>query len=86
MSPSKNTIEHVTQKRYPANADPTFLAELESTLIDMEVPYEIGNTMTCNDFYETQGRLDGAFCDFSNDEKLGFIQRAHDKVRFPQHD
>jgi len=45
----------------------------------MEVPYEIGNTMTCNDFYETQGRLDGAFCDFSNDEKLGFIQRAHDK-------
>ena len=46
----------------------------------MEVPYAIGNTMTCNDFYETQGRLDGAFCDFSNDDKLGFIQRAHDKV------
>ena len=48
----------------------------------MQVPYVVGNTMTCNDFYETQGRLDGAFCDFSNAEKLGFIQRAHDEVIF----
>jgi len=79
LEPGIEFIALGQKKRYPANADPTFLAELESTLIDMEVPYEIGNTMTCNDFYETQGRLDGAFCDFSNDEKLGFIQRAHDK-------
>jgi len=79
LEPGIEFIALGQKKRYPANADPAFLAELETTLIDMEVPYEIGNTMTCNDFYETQGRLDGAFCDFSNDEKLGFIQRAHDK-------
>merc|ERR1712109_149040 len=56
LEPGIEFIALGQKKRYPANADPTFLSELESTLIDMEVPYAIGNTMTCNDFYETQGR------------------------------
>jgi len=79
LEPGIEFIALGQKKRYPANSDPKFLAQLESTLKDMDVPYVVGNTMTCNDFYETQGRLDGAFCDFSNDDKLSFIQRAHDK-------
>jgi uridine phosphorylase len=67
------------KKRYQADADPIFLSELTKTLEEMEIPFEIGNTMTCNDFYETQGRLDGAFCEYSNDDKLSFIQKAHDE-------
>ena len=70
------------KKRYQADADPKFLTELTETLSEMKVPYEIGNTMTCNDFYETQGRLDGAFCEYSNDDKMSFIQKAHDEVSF----
>jgi len=67
------------KKRYSAESDPGFIADLVRTLEEMELPHEIGNTMTCNDFYETQGRLDGAFCEYSNTEKLKFIRRAHDE-------
>ena len=45
------------KKRYQADADPKFLADLTGTLSEMKVSYEIGNTMTCNDFYEKQGRF-----------------------------
>ena len=26
-----------------------------------------------------QGRLDGAFCDFTNEDKMAFLKRVHDK-------
>ena len=26
-----------------------------------------------------QGRLDGAFCDFNNEDKMAFLKRIHDK-------
>ena len=45
------------KKRNQADADPKFLADLTGTLSEMRVSYEIGNTMTCNDFYEKQGRF-----------------------------
>ena len=60
-----------------------FLDDLVKTLNGIGgLPYVIGNTMTCNDFYETQGRLDGAFCEYSNQEKIKFIRKAHDEVQF----
>jgi uridine phosphorylase len=67
------------KKRYSAESDPAFLSELVETCEKMKFPCIIGNTMTCNDFYETQGRLDGAFCEYSNDQKLKFISKAHDQ-------
>merc|ERR1712062_207911 len=68
------------KKRYKAESDPGFLNDLIGALDGMgNFPYVIGNTMTCNDFYETQGRLDGAFCEYSNQEKLNFIKKAHDQ-------
>lgn len=38
--------------------------------------YEVvsGTTMCAIDFYEGQGRLDGAFCDYSKDEKIDFLR------------
>lgn len=36
-----------------------------------------GNTMACDDFYEGQGRLDGAFCDYDEAAKLAFLKKAH---------
>ncbi|XP_067843530.1 uridine phosphorylase 2-like isoform X2 [Heptranchias perlo] len=38
----------------------------------------IGNTMCTYDFYEGQGRLDGALCSFSNEEKLAYLKKAHE--------
>ncbi|XP_030199365.1 uridine phosphorylase 2 [Gadus morhua] len=42
------------------------------------LPAVIGNTMCTNDFYEGQGRLDGALCSFSHAEKLEYLQRAYE--------
>ncbi|KAJ8253339.1 hypothetical protein GJAV_G00211820 [Gymnothorax javanicus] len=42
------------------------------------LPTVIGNTMCTHDFYEGQGRLDGALCSFSTEEKLEYLHKAYD--------
>ncbi|XP_054721806.1 uridine phosphorylase 2-like isoform X2 [Uloborus diversus] len=39
----------------------------------------VGRTMCADDFYEGQGRLDGAFCDYSQDDKLSYLKRLRDE-------
>uniref|UniRef100_A0A023FWQ7 Putative uridine phosphorylase n=1 Tax=Amblyomma parvum TaxID=251391 RepID=A0A023FWQ7_AMBPA len=36
-----------------------------------------GKTMCADDFYEGQGRLDGSFCDYTEQEKLQFLEKLH---------
>ncbi|XP_051564104.1 uridine phosphorylase 2-like [Myxocyprinus asiaticus] len=43
-----------------------------------DIPTVIGNTMCTHDFYEGQGRLDGALCSFSTEEKLEYLRKAYD--------
>ncbi|KAG6940020.1 uridine phosphorylase 2 [Chelydra serpentina] len=43
-----------------------------------DFPALIGHTMCTYDFYEGQGRLDGALCSFSNEKKLEYLKRAYD--------
>jgi len=33
----------------------------------------VGKTMCCDDFYEGQGRLDGAICEYTLEEKMEFL-------------
>ncbi|XP_004449190.1 uridine phosphorylase 2 isoform X1 [Dasypus novemcinctus] len=40
-------------------------------------PTLIGHTMCTYDFYEGQGRLDGALCCFSREKKLDYLKRAY---------
>ncbi|GFR10860.1 uridine phosphorylase 2 [Trichonephila clavata] len=35
----------------------------------------VGKTMCADDFYEGQGRLDGAFCEYSSDDKLFYLKK-----------
>jgi len=37
----------------------------------------VGKTMCCDDFYEGQARLDGAICDYSEAQKMEFLQKCH---------
>ena len=37
-----------------------------------------GKTMAADCFYEGQGRLDGAICEYDNADKLAFLQEAYD--------
>ncbi|KAK6491460.1 uridine phosphorylase 1-like [Huso huso] len=38
----------------------------------------IGNTMCTTDFYEGQARLDGAFCSYTEKEKLSYLKDAYE--------
>ncbi|XP_064607157.1 uridine phosphorylase 1-like [Liolophura sinensis] len=38
-------------------------------------PTVTGKTLSVEDFYEGQGRLDGAICDYTQDEKTAFLKR-----------
>ncbi|MGH0167020.1 UNVERIFIED_CONTAM: hypothetical protein FKN15_052107 [Acipenser sinensis] len=38
----------------------------------------IGNTMCTTDFYEGQARLDGAFCSYTQKEKLSYLKDAYE--------
>ncbi|KAM5302838.1 uridine phosphorylase 1 [Glossophaga mutica] len=42
-----------------------------------EFPTVVGNTMCTMDFYEGQGRLDGAFCSYTEQEKQEYLRAAH---------
>ncbi|XP_067117179.1 uridine phosphorylase 2 isoform X1 [Osmerus mordax] len=43
-----------------------------------DLPTVRGNTLCTDDFYEGQGRLDGALCSFSPEEKQEYLQTAHE--------
>ncbi|XP_029348905.1 uridine phosphorylase 2 [Echeneis naucrates] len=41
-------------------------------------PAVVGHTMCVHDFYEGQGRLDGALCSFSHEEKCDYLKKAYE--------
>ncbi|XP_058974799.1 uridine phosphorylase 1 [Musca domestica] len=63
----------------PAKLDKKLARELKA-LASPDDPYDtiIGKTLCTNDFYEGQGRLDGAFCDFSEADKMEYLQKLAD--------
>lgn len=63
----------------PAKLDKKLVRDFK-TLADVEDPYDtvVGKTMCTNDFYEGQGRLDGAFCDFTENEKMEYLEKLRD--------
>ncbi|XP_074623267.1 uridine phosphorylase 1-like isoform X2 [Acropora palmata] len=64
------------QVRFPTTLD----EELQQQLLDCseDLPTAFGDTMCTDDFYEGQGRIDGAFCDYKEDDKKEFLQKIHD--------
>jgi uridine phosphorylase len=47
--------------------------EIEDISRDLQINSVVGKTMCCDDFYEGQGRLDGAICEYTEQEKLEFL-------------
>ncbi|XP_055903334.1 uridine phosphorylase 1 [Eupeodes corollae] len=45
---------------------------------DDEFATILGNTMATDDFYEGQGRLDGAICSHNEEQKMTFLRKLHD--------
>ncbi len=60
----------------PASVD----RALAQALYDARLPgieAALGQTMCTDDFYEGQGRVDGAICEYTLDDKMKFLQTAH---------
>lgn len=62
----------------PSEFDPMLGDQIKKTAQRLGFPCVVGNTMTADDFYEGQGRLDGAICDYTEKDKMDFLQRAHE--------
>ena len=45
----------------------------------MSLDCAVGKTMCCDDFYEGQGRLDGAICEYTETDKMNFLRQAQQK-------
>lgn len=43
---------------------------------EIEVDIVTGKTLCANDFYEDQGRVDGVFCDYTDEDKLEFLKKC----------
>lgn len=67
------------KRRFPAKADDSLNAEFSKVATELEIPHMIGNTMGCEDFYESQCRLDGAICDYTAQDKFAFIKKAYNE-------
>lgn len=63
----------------PSKLDRLLSRELKSMARPDQDPYEtvIGKTMCTYDFYEGQGRLDGAFCEFTENDKMEYLNKVH---------
>lgn len=63
----------------PAKLDKKLAYEIKS-LTSPEDGYRtvVGKTMCTHDFYEEQGRLDGAFCEFTKQDKIDYLHKIND--------
>ncbi|CAF4767201.1 unnamed protein product [Pieris macdunnoughi] len=61
-------------KTFPAIFDQRLNQELYSIACHEDYNTYVGGTMTANDFYRGEGRTDGAFCDYTESDKMDFLQ------------
>eukprot|EP00729_Bicosta_minor_P011435 gene11435-29495_t len=63
----------------PAEIDQELVADVVAAAEEIGIPFPVvpGKTMSADCFYEGQGRLDGAICDYTEDDKLAFLEKLH---------
>lgn len=64
----------------PAKLDKKLARELKGLADPTQDPYDTvsGKTMCTYDFYEGQGRLDGAFCEFTENDKMEYLEKLRE--------
>eukprot|EP00008_Paramoeba_atlantica_P005387 CAMPEP_0201488146 /NCGR_PEP_ID=MMETSP0151_2-20130828/17240_1 /ASSEMBLY_ACC=CAM_ASM_000257 /TAXON_ID=200890 /ORGANISM="Paramoeba atlantica, Strain 621/1 / CCAP 1560/9" /LENGTH=328 /DNA_ID=CAMNT_0047873379 /DNA_START=27 /DNA_END=1013 /DNA_ORIENTATION=- len=75
------TVKNVGKKsKYPCIFPDSLVQELLAVSAK-ELPHikcVTGKTMSTDDFYEEQGRLDGAVCDYKLEDQQEWLRRAHE--------
>ena len=64
-------------EKRPTKLDP----KLNQEVLDQkgDIPAITGVTLSCNCFYEGQGRIDGAICEYTESDKMKFLKEAYNK-------
>ena len=76
LEPWFDLVELGNRRRYPTQVDNRLTHQLLACAHDL--PVTSGLTMGTDDFYEGQGRLDGALePGYTDDDKLTFLQKAY---------
>lgn len=66
------------EQRFPAECDETMAHELLQCAGAVQGAQVMqGDTISTDDFYEEQGRIDGFLCAYSDEAHLAFLRRAH---------
>jgi len=58
----------------PSVLDTDLAHQFHEVAVEKSIRAEIGLTMSTDDFYEEQGRLDGAICEHSLEDKMEFLK------------
>lgn len=63
----------------PCKIDADLVESILKTPLPQRATFKMmkGITMATDDFYEGQGRLDGAICEYNIEDKMRFIKKAH---------
>ena len=77
LEPFHETIILGKRVQRPAVFDENVGKNILEICQDMKMDAVIGKTMCCDDFYEGQGRLDGAICEYTESDKMDYLQKAH---------
>jgi uridine phosphorylase len=76
MEPTHETVILGRSVHRPALSDPDLANTLHSISQPLSFPVVLGKTLSCNCFYEGQGRVDGAICDYTEQDKFDFLHKA----------
>ncbi|CAG4966055.1 unnamed protein product [Colias eurytheme] len=63
------------EKKFPCTFDKRLNQELLSVAVDEDFETHLGVTLCANDFYRGEARTDGAFCDYTEDDKQTYLQK-----------
>merc|ERR1712050_645888 len=78
LDPVYESIELGERKHYGADLDTSLRRCLIQAASDIKIPAVSGMTMGTDDFYDCQGRLDGAIRTwYTEDDKMKFLQKAY---------
>lgn len=69
LEPWHETIVLGERNRRPTKLKDDLRQELLHTCAELNIDARVGKTMCCDDFYEGQARLDGAICDYDEEQK-----------------
>jgi len=78
LEPFHQTIVLGKRVQRPAVFDNILTQSLLDKAKEMDLECAVGKTMCCDDFYEGQGRLDGAICEYNESDKMNFLKEARE--------